>query len=201
MEGIIPEYSRKGIVRGPSGSSITGIVPTNAYPTSVPSSYVVIGANGETLYERLMITIGRPDLTGPEYAGNHKRVARRDEIEDAISTWTAQRTPKEVCDAMNAVGVPAGRIMNVKDIMENEHVQARGMVERVHVPRKGSNGEDEGWELDVPRLAPILECDTRARWAGPDLGQHNDEVLRGILGLSEANISALKARGAIAFEK
>lgn len=200
MEGIIPEYSRKGVIRGPSGSSITGIVPTNAYPTSVSSAFVVIGANGETLYERLMETIGRPDLVGPDYAGNHKRVPRQALIEEAISAWTSQRSPAEVCDAMNAAGVPVGRIMNVKDIMENEHVQARGMVERVHVPKKGKNGEDEGWDLDVPRVAPILECDARTRWAGPDLGQHNEEVLQGILGLSEADISALKARGVIAFE-
>lgn len=204
MEGIIPEYSRKGVIRGPSGSSITGIVPTNAYPTSVPSAYVVIGANGESLYVRLMAAIGRTDLTGPDFAGNHKRVARRAELDDAIATWTRQHTPDEVCAAMDAAGVPVGRIMNVRDIMENEHVRARGMVERVRVlaaPRRGSDGDDEGWELDVPRVAPILECDARTRWAGPDLGQHNDEVLQGILGLSEAEISALKARGIISFEK
>ncbi|THH05474.1 hypothetical protein EW145_g4779 [Phellinidium pouzarii] len=197
MEGIVPEYSRKGTIRGPSGSSVTGIVPTNAYPTSVPSAYIVIGANGESVYERLMTAIGRPDLTGPNYAGNHRRVERQAEIEDGISEWTRQHTPEEVCSAMNAAHVPVGRIMNVKDVMENEHVRERGMIERVHIPMKGESGADEGWDLDVPRIGPILECDVQTRWAGPDLGQHNEEVLSGILELSTSDMAGLKARSII----
>ncbi|KAH8110572.1 CoA-transferase family III [Phellopilus nigrolimitatus] len=201
MEGIVPEYSRKGVIRGPSGSSVTGIVPTNAYPTSAPSAYVVIGANGESIYERLMSAIGRPDLIGPEYAGNHRRVPRQAEIEDAISAWTRQHTPEEVCRAMDEARVPVGRIMNVKDITENDHVQARGMIERVHVsPSNTMNASKtvgEGWDLDVSRVAPILECDTRTRWAGPDLGQHNEEVLVGLLGLTEPNMADLRSRGII----
>ncbi|KAI5122328.1 hypothetical protein M0805_002495 [Coniferiporia weirii] len=197
MEGVAPEYSRKGVIRGPSGSSVTGIVPTNAYPTSLPSAYVVIGANGESIYERLMNAIGRPDLTGPAYAGNHMRVPRQAEIEDAISAWTLQHTPEEVCAAMNEARVPVGRIMNIKDIMENEHVRERGMIERVHVPMKGKSGADEGWDLDVHRVAPIMECDIQTRWAGPDLGQHNEEVLHGILGLSKSDMTKLRAQGII----
>ena len=203
MEGIIPEYSRKGVIRGPSGSSITGIVPTNAYPSSIPSAYVVIGANVETMYERLMTAIGRPDLLGPDYAGNHNRVKRRAEVEDAISSWTSKRTPEEICKVMDEARVPAGRIMNVKDVVENQHVRERGMIERIHVPfRKGqqvsgANKGDTGWELDVPRLGPILECDASTRWAGPDLGQHNDEVLREVLGLSRSEVSRLKALGVV----
>lgn len=203
MEGIVPEYSRKGVIRGPSGSSITGIVPTNAYPTSHPSSYVVIGANGESIYTRLMTAIDRPDLLGPDYAGNHNRVPRQKEIEEGISAWTRQRTPEEVCKAMDEARVPVGRIMNVKDIMENEHVQKRGMVERIRVPMRSPQGMgtedtvDGGWELDVHRVTPRMEGEAPTRWAGPDLGQHNEEVLEGILGLSQSDVNGLKARGII----
>jgi crotonobetainyl-CoA:carnitine CoA-transferase CaiB-like acyl-CoA transferase len=212
MEGIIPEYSRKGVIRGPSGSSVTGIVPTNAYPTRVPSAYVVIGANGDSIYVRLMQAISRPDLVGPNYARNQQRVERQAEIEEAISNWTKERTPEEVCKVMDEARVPVGRIMNVKDIMENEHVNERGMVERVKVissarvqaKTQASSVEDavekpqvEEWDLDVPRVAPLLECEARTRWAGPNLGQHNDEILKGELGLSEQEMDELRKDGII----
>ncbi|TFY79469.1 hypothetical protein EWM64_g4543 [Hericium alpestre] len=96
MEGIIPEYDRKGKVRQPSGSSLTGIVPTNAFPC-LPSpethnpTYVIIGGNGDTIYERLMRAIGRVDLTGTDFARNPQRVARQAEIEGAIVDWTRTR--------------------------------------------------------------------------------------------------------------
>ncbi|TDL16915.1 CoA-transferase family III [Rickenella mellea] len=195
MEGIIPEYSRKGQIRGPSGSSVTGIVPTNAYPTSEPSSFVVIGGNGDSIYARLMTAIGREDLVGPEFANNHHRVARRCKIENAISEWTRQRTPEEVCKVMERSCVPFGRIMNVKDLMENEHVRARGMVERVHVPRIGD--DDAGWDVEVPRVVPVLEGDYSTRWAGPDLGQHNEEVFLKDMGISAEELASLRAEGVV----
>lgn len=213
MEGIIPEYSRKGKVRGPSGSSVTGIVPTNAYPTSIPSSYVVIGANGDSIYSRLMDAIGRQDLIGPEFAHNHHRVAKQDVIEQAIIEWTSKHTPDEVCAAMHASNVPVGRIMNVKDLFENEHVQARGMIESIVVGKSepknvvssqasqmvaaGVQKEHQSWTLDVPRVAPVLEEESPTRWAGPDLGQHNEEIFVGLLGLTQDEITQLRADGII----
>ncbi|KAG6824778.1 hypothetical protein H0H93_001538, partial [Arthromyces matolae] len=132
MEGIIPEYDRKGKTRGPSGSSVTGIVPTNAYPCipdpSAPliPTYVVIGANGDSIYQRLMETIGRSDLTGPSYAQNHHRVSRQSEIETAISDWTRRHSVEEVIETMNRVGVPVGRVVTVKEVLESEQTKARG---------------------------------------------------------------------------
>lgn len=201
MEGIVPEYSRKGVIRGPSGSSVTGIVPTNAYPTAESSSYVIIGANGDSIYERLMDAIDRPDLIGPAYAHNQERVARQTEIEDAISAWTKARSPEEVCRVMDEARVPVGRIMNVKDIMSNEHVTARGMIERIHVPSRGatSEGEDgaDGWDLEVSRVAPRLEQEAPTRWAGPDLGHHTQEVLAEVLNFSSRKLNELRSNGII----
>ena len=201
MEGIVPEYSRKGVIRGPSGSSVTGIVPTNAYPTSESSAFVVIGANGDSIYARLMKAIGREDLVGPNYAHNNHRVSRQTEIEEAISAWTSKHSPEEVCKVMDEARVPVGRIMNVKDIMENEHVRARGMVETVHVDaRNGSQDHADsgksitsgGWDLEVPRIHPLLEDHVPTRWAGPDLGQHTDEVLSKSLNISDDELLRLR---------
>ena len=196
-------------IRGPSGSSVTGIVPTNAYPCApsveaptVPT-YVVIGANADSIYNRLMGALGRADLVGPEYAHNQHRVARQKEIEDAISAWTSTRTPQEVEDTLRAVGVPVGRVLNVKDIVESEHAQARGLVEDVWVPKpNGEEGEGEGgeggWTVKMSKVVPVLEgCDAKTRWAGPELGQHNREVLIGKLGLDEAEYARLQGEGVI----
>ncbi|TFY58627.1 hypothetical protein EVJ58_g6305 [Rhodofomes roseus] len=174
MEGIIPEYDRKGKIRGPSGSSVTGIVPTNAYPCKPsPSSpdipsFIVIGANADSMYQ---------------------------EIEDAISSWTREHTAEEVEEVLQGVGVPSGRVLSVKEIVDNPQVKARGLVEEVWV---GDEAREKGWNVKMPKVTPVLEgCDTKTRWAGPDLGQHNREVLVGELGLSEAELTRLQEDGII----
>ncbi|KAI0752812.1 CoA-transferase family III [Daedaleopsis nitida] len=210
MEGIIPEYDRKGKIRGPSGSSVTGIVPTNAYPCkpapSAPSApaYVVIGANADSIYVRLMTALGRADLIGPAYAQNHHRVARQREIEDAIAVWTRTRTAEEVEEALRTAGVPVGRVLNVADIVENEHTQARGLVEDVWVPRPAGMdvpadaGAEGGWTVKMSKVVPVLEgCDAKTRWAGPELGQHNREVLIGELGIPEEEFARLQEEGVV----
>ncbi|KAF9440195.1 CoA-transferase family III [Macrolepiota fuliginosa MF-IS2] len=200
MEGVIPEFDRKGKMRGPSGSSVTGIVPTNAYPC-LPSPhapqtpcYIVIGANGDTIYKRLMDTIGRSDLTGPEYLQNHHRVKKQAEIEGAISEWTSQHSAEEVIEMMNRAGVPVGRVVTVKEVVENEQVQARGAVQEV--PVQGSNGDS--WNIKMQGTFPLIDgVDSKPMWAGPNLGFHTDEVLRNNLGLSIDVVSKLRADGII----
>lgn len=199
-------------IRGPSGSSITGIVPTNAYPCkpspSTPSApaYIVIGANSDSLYVRLMTALGREDLVGPAYAQNHHRVERQKEIEDAIAAWTSVRTAEEVEQTLMKASVPVGRVLNVKDIVENEHTKARGLVEEVWVskPAAGTTSGAEakegagGWSVKMSKAVPVLEdCDAKTRWAGPELGQHNREVLIGELGLPEEEFARLQEEGVI----
>lgn len=178
---------------------MTGIVPTNAYPclppTSAPEtpSYVVIGANADSMYNRMMTAIGRADLIGPKYAQNQHRVEHQQEIEEAISEWTQTRTAEEVEEALRAVGVPCGRVFNVKDVVENPHTEARGLVEDVWV-----GNEESGWNVKMSKVVPVLEgCDVRTRWAGPELGQHNYEVLVEELGLTEEQLRDLQNRGIV----
>ncbi|KAI9450275.1 CoA-transferase family III domain-containing protein [Lactarius psammicola] len=196
MEGIIPEFDRKGAVRRPSGSSVTGIVPTGAYPCAPapgaapdsPPDYVIIGANADSMYERLMCAIGRADLTGAAFAKNQHRVARQVEIEDAMVAWTSARTRDDVLRLLDQIGVPAGRVASVRDIVTNEQVRERGAVESVW----------SGWSVKMPGVAPRLEgVHARTRWAGPDLGAHNEEILCGELGLSAEELDALVESGAV----
>ncbi|KAF7964717.1 hypothetical protein HWV62_3673, partial [Athelia sp. TMB] len=170
MEGIVPEYDRTGKVRGPSGSSVTGIVPTNAYPclptapapdTPAAPAFIVIGANGDTLYAKLMRAIGRADLVGPAYAHNQQRVQRQAEIEDAISGWTRKHTVEEAEGVMREAGVPVGRVNSVREVVQHEQVRARGGVEDVWVGARDGEGEEGegkgGWSVKMPAVHPVLE--------------------------------------------
>ena len=145
------------------------------------------------MYNRMMIAIGREDLTGEDYAQNHHRVERQQEIEDGISAWTSVRTAEEVERVMRGASVPCGRVFSVKEVVENPHTQSRGLVEEVHV-----GSQDKGWSVKMSKAVPVLEgCDTRTRWAGPNLGEHNREVLIDGLGLSEAEYLAYQQQGII----
>ncbi|TFY63939.1 hypothetical protein EVG20_g6124 [Dentipellis fragilis] len=152
---------------------------------------------------------GGPDLIGADYKQNPERVARQAEIEQAIGAWTSARSAEEVLETLNEIGVPVGRVVSVREIVEGEQVKARGLVEDVWVPAgasmkkkeavgEGKEIEEDGWMVKMPKVAPLLEgCDACTRWAGPDLGQHNEEVFMGQLGLSDEEMKNLVERGII----
>src|SRR5450830_1388261 len=191
MESLLPEYSAFGAVRGPAGSALPGIAPSKAYRCK-DGGYALIAGNGDSIFRRLMSTIGRPELgTDPELADNAGRVARVDEIDAAIGQWTARHTVDEVLAALDTASVPAGKIYTVADIAADPHYQARGMLKQVHL--------DDGSALTVPGIVPKLSRTpgSHRRNAPLGIGQDTDAVLRDI-GLSADQIQALKDRGIVA---
>jgi formyl-CoA transferase len=190
MESLLPEYSAFGAVREPAGSALPGIAPSNAYRCS-DGGYALIAGNGDSIFRRLMATIGRDDLgRDPALADNAGRVARVVEIDAAIGAWAAQRTVDEVLAALDAAAVPAGRIYTVADIAKDPHYQARGMIDHVHM--------DDGTELAVPGITPKLSRTPGGhRRNAPAIGQDTDAVLREI-DLTPAQIQALKDQGIVA---
>ena len=188
MEGVVPEYSGAGEIRGPSGTTLTGIVPTNTYPVR-HGRFVVIGGNGDSIFIRLMRAIGREDLAeNPAYADNAGRVAHQQLLDDAIAAWTATRTAEEVVAALEAADVPVGRILDVADMWQDPQYRARGMFEEVSVA---------GRSLTIPAMAPRLSRTPGATdWPGPAVAEHREAVLRE-LGYSAEEIEALIASGDI----
>ena len=170
MESLLPEYSAFGAVRGPAGSALPGIAPTNAY--ACRDGYALVAGNGDSIFRRLMKAIGRDDLAAdPALADNAGRVKRVDEIDAAIGAWTATRTVAEVLAALDAAAVPAGRIYTVADIAADPHYAARGMLQKVQMT--------DGSELLVPGFVPKLSrTPGRHRRNAPALGQDTEEVLR-----------------------
>jgi succinyl-CoA---D-citramalate CoA-transferase len=189
MESLLPEYSAFGAVRGPAGSALPGIAPSNAYRCR-DGGYALIAGNGDSIFRRLMTLIGREDLANdPAVADNAGRVARVAELDQAIGAWTATRSVDEVLAALDQASVPTGRIYTVADIAADPHYQARGMLEQVTM--------DDGSRLTVPGIVPKLSATPgRHRRNAPTLGQDTDPVLRE-LGLSAEQIAALKARGIV----
>lgn len=169
MESLLPEYSAFGAVREPAGSALPGIAPSNAYRCA--DGQVVIGGNGDSIFKRLMTAIGREDLgQDPLLSGNAGRAARVDELDAAITAWTVQRPVAEVLATLQAARVPVGRIYTARDIAEDPHYRARGMIERIVTA--------SGLALDVPGVVPKLSDTPGAiRSLAPGLGEHNAELL------------------------
>ncbi|MCY1545659.1 Succinyl-CoA--L-malate CoA-transferase beta subunit [compost metagenome] len=189
-ESLLPEYSAFGAVRQPAGGALPGIAPSNAYPCS-SGEYVLVAANGDAIFKRMMLAIGRPDLAeDPALAQNDGRVKRVDEIDAAIADWTRTQTVESVLAVLREAQVPSGRIYTVKDIAEDPHYRARGVIESVT-----SAG---GLTVEVPGVVPKLSASPGGiHDRAPTLGEHTDAVLKQA-GFDDAAIADLRARKVIA---
>jgi len=189
LESVVPEYDGAGVVREPSGSTLTGIVPTNTYLCR-DGKYVVIGGNGDSIFQRLMCAAGRPDMAADaRLKDNAGRVAHEQEIDAAISAWTASLDAAAVLQRLETASVPAGPIYSVADMMRDPHFQARGLFQEVEV---------NGKPLKIPALFPKLsETPGSTEWPGPEVGAHNQDIYQGWLGISEAHLDALRQDGIV----
>ncbi len=189
MEAVVPEYDGAGLVREPSGTTVTGIVPTNTYRCK-DGKYVVIGGNGDSIFQRLMRAADRPEMAeAPRMATNAGRVECVEEIDGALSDWCASLNAQEVLAKLEDARVPSGPIYNVADMMADPHFQARGLFEQVEI---------NGKPLKIPAIMPRL-ADTPGRtdWPGPEVGQHTDSVLQEALGLGAEDLSRLREQGIV----
>ena len=189
MESLIPEYSAFGAVRDAAGSALPGIAPSNAYQCT--DGYVLVAGNGDSIFRRLMETIGRPDLAGaPDLQSNAGRVARVQELDAAIGDWTRTRPMAEVLDVLGAAKVPAGKVYTAKDIHEDPHYRARDMI----LPQQTRDGHT----VDVPGIVPKLSGTPGSiRSSAPRLGDDTDAVLREA-GLTDTQIAVLREQGIVA---
>lgn len=188
MESLLPEYSAFGTVREAAGSALPGIAPSNAYPCT--DGWVLVAGNGDSIFTRLMRTIGRSDWADdPSLVGNAARVKRVDEIDAAIGAWTQTRTVTDVLSALNAAQVPAGRLYTARDIAEDPHYRARGMVEKVT--------SADGLTVEVPGIVPKLSATPgRITRRAPTLGEDTSAILREI-GITPEQEARLRERGVL----
>ena len=192
QESTIPDYDVGGIVRGPSGTRLEGIAPSNIYRTA-DGSWVVIAANQDTVFRRLCSAMGQPELaTDDRFADHVARGRNQDELDRIIGDWAAQRQPDDIIETLSAAGVISGPINTVAEVVRDPQLQARGMLVE-HF--------DEGIGRNVlgPGVIPVLsQTPGSVRNAGPARpGQHNDEVYGDLLGLTADEIAELKFQGVL----
>ena len=189
MESTLPEYDRYGVVRNRTGTNLTGIVPSNTYP-SRDGRHVVIAANADSIFKRLMNAMGRRDLAeDPKLAGNEGRARRAAELDEAIGAWAAGLDAQELKRRLDEAGVPNGPIYSIADIVADPQYAARGMIESVQLA--------DGTSLKVPGVVPKLTgTPGDIGWPGPALGEHTSEVLAS-LGYTADEIGQLRARKVI----
>lgn len=190
MESLVPDFSAYGVRRTRTGGRMQGIAPSNAYVCADGKSIVVAG-NGDGIYARYMEAIGRPDLaTRSDLQSNADRWQARDELDGAISAWSATLDQQAALAILDEAGVPAGPILTAEDLVEDEQLLARNMIQHHTV----STGERDIPNVAFPGITPIIGGTTspHIRNLGPDLGQDTDAILRDVLGMSPEQISAFK---------
>ena len=189
MESLVPEFDVLGFIRERAGNALPGIVPSNTYPTR-DHKYVIIGANNDSIFKRMMTAIGRADLADdPALATNAGRVPRTEELDRAIADWTQQHALDHVLEVLEKAEVPSGKVYDAADILNDAHYLARGMIEQHTLP--------DGTAIKLPGIVPKLSDTPGATaWVGPALGAHNSEILRS-LGYDEAQQRELKQRRVI----
>lgn len=189
MESLVPEYDVAGVVRERTGGALPGIVPSNTYTTR-DGQNIVIAGNGDAIFHRLMLAIGRDDLASdPDLVRNDGRARRVAEIDGAIQQWCDGRGIEEALNTLKAADVPGGKIYSVADMFSDPQFLARRMIEQHHFA--------DGSPVKLPAVVPKLsETPGGTRWIGPSLGEHTEEVLKS-LGYDSAAIDKLAQTGAI----
>ncbi|WP_208640229.1 CaiB/BaiF CoA transferase family protein [Massilia violaceinigra] len=184
MESLVPEFDHAGVVRERTGGALPGIVPSNTYTTG-DGENIVIAGNGDAIFKRLMLAMGRIDMAGDaQLARNDGRVPRSAEIDDAIQAWCATQSIASALATLQAADVPAGKIYSVRDMMSDPQFLARDMFEQHHF--------SDGTPVKLPAITPKLSATPgQTRWLGPALGEHTDDILAS-LGYDAEAIAALR---------
>jgi len=186
MESLITEYDKAGYIRERTGAILPNIAPSNVYPTS-DGSMVLIAANQDAVFQRLTQAMERPELSAqPEYATHGARGQRQKEIDGIIGEWTRTKACADVLALMEEFAVPAGLIYRAPEMLDDPHFRARDAIVSVPHPDFG--------ELKMQNVAPKLSRSPgRVRSPSPSLGQHNDDVYRGLLNMTADRYAQLQA--------
>ena len=185
MESLLPEWEIGGYERGRTGTTLPNIAPSNVYPTA-DGEMILIAANQDTVFRRLADVMGQPALaTDPDFSTHTARGQNMDALDGRIAEWTVTFAADDLLAALHAGGVPAGRIFRARDMFTDPHYAAREAIVRLAHPDLG--------EFPMQNVFPRLsETPGSVRHVGPRLGEHNEEIYRGLLGLDENTLSSLR---------
>jgi formyl-CoA transferase len=190
MESLITEFDQVGYIRERQGSILPNVAPSNVYPTKEGLDFL-IAANQDTVFKRFAEAMGRPELAEDErYATHAARGANQEELDALVAEWTQGMPIDELNALMDEYGIPAGKIYRAPEMLEDMHFKARQAIVEVMHPKFG--------KLKMQNVAPKLsETPGSIRSPAPELGQHNEAVFKGVLGLSDSRYQELQDQGII----
>ncbi len=190
MESLIPDHGAYGETRTRTGGRMEGIAPSNAYVCADGASIVVAG-NGDGIYRRYMEAIGHPELgADPTLQSNAQRWEAREMLDSAIGAWAAQLDSSTALALLDEAGVPAGPIYTAQDIVNETQYKSRNMIQHLDV----STGEETLQGVGFPGIVPVMGgTSLPIRNLGPDLGEHTQQILGGLLGMTSAQIAQASA--------
>jgi formyl-CoA transferase len=174
------------------GNRVSALAPTDLYPCAPggPNDYAYLITTTQDMWERLLKAIGRADIiTDPQFADQRSRNKRFDELFEVIASWTRQRSKFEVMRVLGEAGVPCGAVLDSGDILENEHLKARGMITTIEHPTRGT--------FTMPGCAVQLSESPVEVQPAPLLGQHNAEIYGSLLGMTNTDLAALRESGVL----
>jgi crotonobetainyl-CoA:carnitine CoA-transferase CaiB-like acyl-CoA transferase len=191
LESAVPEYDRLGVARGPSGTGLAGIVPSNIFRTA-DERWIVIAANMDSVFRRLAAAMGRPELADdPRFRTHDARARNVADIEGIIAGWAHARSAAEIDEVLDAAGVPAGLVATMADIFADPQFRAREMLVETE--------DDELGPYTTPGVVPKLsQTPGEVRWSGrPRPGADNEEVYPALLGTSPDELAELRREGVV----
>jgi formyl-CoA transferase len=183
MESLITEFDKLGFIRERTGAILPKIAPSNVYPTR--DSLVLIAANQDTVFRRLCAAMGQAGLADdPAFASHQGRGEHQQRLDDLIGRWSASLPSRDVLDAMDRHGVPAGLIYRAPEMLSDPQFAAREAIVTVKHPDYG--------DLKMQNVAPKLsETPGSIRTVAPALGQHNEEIYLGLMQMPRERFDAL----------
>jgi crotonobetainyl-CoA:carnitine CoA-transferase CaiB-like acyl-CoA transferase len=189
LEWTLAAYDKLGVVRSREGNRLANSAPLDNYPTA-DGKYVCIVAGSDANFARLCKAMEQPELLDdPRFTRLADRAAHGDTINEIVATWTRSLPAREIETRCVAHDVPVATAYTAADIFADPHFMARGDVVTVDDPVIGAVRQ----QAPFPRVvgdAPVAPA------GAPRLGADTNEVLAS-LGLSEAEISALRAQGVV----
>jgi formyl-CoA transferase len=191
LEGALPEYGKLGEVRQPTGATLPTSAPSSAYP-SADNRWVIIGANSDLLFSRLMKLIERPDLGLDErFADNPGRVAFMDVLDTAIGQWTITMNAVTAAKILADADLPSTLIYTIEDCANDVQFIDRDMILAIDDPNFG--------KVLHPGVVPKMSGENPGgvAWPGPDVGAHTNSVLRELLKIGIDEIEALRVEGVL----
>ena len=183
-------FDQLGVIQQRTGNRSVNNVPRNAYQTK-EGRWVALSTSAESIVFRVLRLCGGEEAANdPRWQTAEGRLACADEIDALVGGWIARHSLDEVLDAFEKAEAAIGPVYDVEQLMSDRHVRERGSVTEVADPDLGT--------VRMQSVFPLLSrTPGRIKHAGPRLGQHNEEILCGELGLSAEELRSLKAEGVV----